>query len=43
MNQDQIETVGQLPRKLVILAKYENVGGGTVEKLYEQLRERQGD
>ncbi|RST61185.1 DUF4145 domain-containing protein [Siminovitchia terrae] len=43
LNQDQIETVGQLPRELVILAKYENVGVGTVEKLFEQLKERQGD
>ncbi len=42
LNQDQIETVGQLPRELVILAKYENVGIGTVEKLFEQLKERQG-
>ncbi|GIN93784.1 hypothetical protein J22TS1_48350 [Siminovitchia terrae] len=43
LNQDQIETVGQLPRELVILAKYENVGVGTVEKLFEQLKGRQGD
>lgn len=28
LNQDQVETVGQLPRELVILAKYENVDGG---------------
>ena len=41
LNQDQIETVGQLPRELVILAKYENVGIGTVEKLFEQLKGRQ--
>ncbi|WP_423410498.1 DUF4145 domain-containing protein [Heyndrickxia sp. MSNUG] len=38
LNEDQIETVGQLPKELVILAKYENVGVGTVEKLFEQLK-----
>lgn len=37
LNEDQIETVGQLPKELVILAKYEHVGVGTVEKLFEQL------
>ncbi len=37
LNEDQIETVGQLPKELVILAKYKNVGVGTVEKLFEQL------
>lgn len=42
LNQDQIDTVGQLPRELVILAKYENVGIGTVAKLFEQLKEKQG-
>lgn len=41
LNEDQIETVGQLPRELVILAKYENVGIGTVEKLFEQLKGKQ--
>ncbi|MEK3889385.1 DUF4145 domain-containing protein [Bacillus sp. FSL K6-3431] len=41
LNQDQIETVGQLPRELVILAKYENVGIGTVERLFEQLKGKQ--
>jgi hypothetical protein len=41
LNEDQIETVGQLPRELVILAKYESVGVGTVEKLFEQLKSRQ--
>lgn len=40
LNQDQIETVGQLPKELVILAKYENVGIGTVEKLFEQLKKK---
>ncbi|MCM3112465.1 DUF4145 domain-containing protein [Lederbergia lenta] len=41
LNEAQIETVGQLPRELVILAKYENVGIGTVESLFEQLRGKQ--
>ncbi len=41
LNENQIETVGQLPKELVILAKYENVGIGTVEKLFEQLKARQ--
>ncbi|MEK5522899.1 hypothetical protein B5V89_18780 [Heyndrickxia sporothermodurans] len=39
-NEDQIETVVQLPKELVILAKYVNVGVGTVEKLFEQLKEK---
>jgi hypothetical protein len=41
LNEDQIETVGQLPKELVILAKYENVGIGTVEKLFLQLKGKQ--
>ena len=41
LNEDQIETVEQLPKELVILAKYENVGIGTVGKLFEQLKEKQ--
>ncbi|HHY21268.1 MAG TPA: DUF4145 domain-containing protein [Bacilli bacterium] len=41
LNADQIEYVGQLPRELVILAKYERVGIGTVEKLFIQLKEKQ--
>lgn len=40
LNVDQIECVGQLPKELVILAKYENVGIGTVEKLFEQLKKK---
>ncbi|MEH7013088.1 DUF4145 domain-containing protein [Neobacillus niacini] len=40
LNEDQIESVGQLPKELVILAKYENVGIGTVEKLFEQLKKK---
>ncbi|WP_257391827.1 DUF4145 domain-containing protein [Mesobacillus jeotgali] len=38
LNEDQIYNVGQLPMELVILAKYANVGTGTVEKLFEQLK-----
>lgn len=41
LNEDQIETVGQLPKELVILAKYANVGLGIVEKLFEQLKVKQ--
>lgn len=41
LNEGQIEKVGQLPKELVILAKYENVGIGTVEKLFEQLKAKQ--
>ncbi|MFJ5762016.1 DUF4145 domain-containing protein [Neobacillus sp. NPDC093182] len=40
LNEDQVESVGQLPKELVILAKYENVGIGTVEKLFEQLKKK---
>ncbi len=38
LQEDQIERVGQLPKELVILAKYDRVGIGTVEKLFEQLK-----
>ncbi|MEI2358572.1 DUF4145 domain-containing protein [Mesobacillus zeae] len=41
LNEDKVETVGQLPKELVILAKYDNVGVGTVEKLFEQMKEKQ--
>lgn len=40
LNEDQIETVGQLLEELVILTKYENVGIGKVEKVFEQLKEK---
>ena len=43
LNEDQIYTVGQLPMELVILAKYDNVGVGTVEKLFEQLKAKATD
>lgn len=41
LQEDQIERVGQLPKELVILAKYDRVGIGTVEKLFEQLKRLQ--
>ena len=41
LKEDQMGRVGQLPKELVILAKYENVGIGTIEKLFEQLKEKQ--
>lgn len=41
LNGDEKQTVGQLPQELVILAKYTNVGIGTVEKLFEQLKKLQ--
>jgi len=41
LNDNEIWTVGQLPKELVILAKYDNVGVGTVEKLFNQLKEKQ--
>lgn len=39
LNKDGIYQVGQLPKEIVILAKYKNVGIGTVEKLFKQLKE----
>ncbi|WP_047986481.1 DUF4145 domain-containing protein [Ornithinibacillus californiensis] len=41
MHDDQMERVGQLPMELLILAKYDRVGVGTVEKLFEQLKDMQ--
>jgi hypothetical protein len=41
LNENQIETVEQLPKELVILAKYESVGIGIVGKLFEQLKVKQ--
>lgn len=38
LKEDQIETIGQLPRELVILAKYDNVGIGTVKSLFDQMK-----
>jgi hypothetical protein len=40
LNEEQIESVGQLPKELVILAKYDKVGIGTVEKLFDQLKSK---
>lgn len=37
LNEVGIHYVGQLPKELVILAKYKNVGSTTVENLFEQL------
>lgn len=42
LREDQIERVGQLPKEMLILAKYDRVGVGTVEKLFEQLKGMQG-
>ncbi|MEH6956577.1 DUF4145 domain-containing protein [Neobacillus drentensis] len=41
MRNDGIVRVGQLPQELLILAKYDRVGIGTVEKLYRQIKEKQ--
>lgn len=41
LNEDQIETVGQLQSELGILAWYEKVGIETVEKLFGQLKGKQ--
>ncbi|AST90972.1 transposase [Sutcliffiella cohnii] len=39
LNEDGMHTVGQLPKELVILGKYKNVGVVNVGKLFEQLGE----
>ncbi|WP_040758713.1 DUF4145 domain-containing protein [Sporosarcina newyorkensis] len=38
LHEDQIERVGQLPKDLATLTKYDNVGFETVEELFEQLK-----
>ncbi|MFC4404135.1 DUF4145 domain-containing protein [Gracilibacillus xinjiangensis] len=38
MHEDNINKVGQLPQELLVLAKYDRVGVGTVEKLFRQLK-----
>lgn len=38
LRKDQMVTVGQLPKELVILAKYDNVGIGTIKSLFEQMK-----
>ncbi|AOM83588.1 DUF4145 domain-containing protein [Salisediminibacterium beveridgei] len=41
LNEDGIDTVGQLPQELLILAKYDRVGVGMVEKLFNQMKDYQ--
>jgi hypothetical protein len=41
LNEDGILTVAQLPKELLILAKYDKVGFNTVEKLFNQLKNKQ--
>jgi len=38
LNEQGYHTVGQLPNELVTLAKYKNVGKGTLEKFFGQLK-----
>jgi len=38
MNQDGLHKIGQLPQELMLLAKYERVGIGTIEKFFNQLK-----
>ena len=40
LNEIGMAYAGQLPQELVVLAKYKNVGIGTVEKLFEQLERK---
>lgn len=40
LNARGYHTIGQLPSELVTLAKYDNVGKKTLEKLFEQLKEK---
>lgn len=41
LEESGIHRVGQLPQELVILAKYKNVGAGTIEKLFADLKNTQ--
>lgn len=41
LEESGIRRAGQLPQELVILAKYKNVGAGTIEKLFEDLKNTQ--
>lgn len=41
LRKDRMVTVGQLPKELVILAKYDNVGIGTIKSLFEQMKQIQ--
>ena len=43
MNQDGLYKIGQLPQELMLLAKYERVGIGTIEKFFRQLKTIQLD
>ncbi|MFS0576800.1 hypothetical protein AB1K83_14270 [Sporosarcina sp. 179-K 3D1 HS] len=38
LNEHGYHTVSQLPNELVMLAKYKNVGIGTLERFFEQLK-----
>ncbi|WP_153733288.1 DUF4145 domain-containing protein [Sporosarcina obsidiansis] len=40
LQEDQIERVGQLPKDLATLTKYDNVGFETVEELFGQLKRK---
>ncbi|SES16475.1 protein of unknown function [Gracilibacillus ureilyticus] len=40
MQEDGMKYVSQLPQELLILAKYDRVGIGTVEKLFRQLQDK---
>ncbi|KZE38000.1 hypothetical protein AV656_03450 [Bhargavaea cecembensis] len=41
LEESGIRRAGQLPQELVILAKYKNVGAGTIEKLFDDLKNTQ--
>ncbi|WP_424237971.1 DUF4145 domain-containing protein [Bhargavaea ginsengi] len=41
LEESGIRRAGQLPQELVILAKYKNVGAGTIEKLFEDMKNTQ--
>lgn len=41
LNEDEMDRVAKLPKELLILAKYDKVGIGTVEKLFDQLKKKQ--
>lgn len=41
LEESGIRRAGQLPQELIILAKYKNVGAGTIEKLFEDMKNTQ--
>ncbi|MFC7365077.1 MULTISPECIES: DUF4145 domain-containing protein [Bhargavaea] len=43
LEESGIRRAGQLPQELVILAKYKNVGAGTIEKLFDDLKNSQNE